>query len=127
MPLLRSLTLTRKSHRSIEDAVGNAFLQLLAETNGQGQDQRCVLQSPFLGPPPTYLLCLLCPSTALYRCVRLLTSSSNVSPNNEIIQAFAKDVRRRKEEPPGNYDGFIDLAASAAVRVLVYGPNSPDE
>ncbi|KAK7709830.1 hypothetical protein SLS64_006072 [Diaporthe eres] len=56
---------------SIEDAVGNAFLQLLAETNSQGQDQR--------------------------------------------------------EEPPGTYDGFIDLAASAAVRVLVHGPNSPDD
>lgn len=51
MPLFRSFTLTRKSHRSIEDAVGNAFLQLLAETNGQGQDQRFVLQSPFFAGP----------------------------------------------------------------------------
>lgn len=56
----------------------------------------------------------------------MLTSKSDVSPNNEIIQAFAKDVRRRKEEPPEMYDGFVDLAASAAVNVLVYGPNCPD-
>lgn len=57
----------------------------------------------------------------------MLIISSDTSPNNETIQAFAQDVRRRKEEPPGTYDGFVDLAASAAVRVLVYGPNSPDE
>lgn len=56
----------------------------------------------------------------------MLTSKSDVSPNNEIIQAFAKDVRRRKEEPSETYDGFVDLAASAAVNVLVYGPNCPD-
>lgn len=52
-------------------------------------------------------------------------SSSDVSPNTEIIQAFARDVRRRKEDPPGTYDDFVDLAASAAVRVLMYGPNRP--
>lgn len=57
----------------------------------------------------------------------MLISSSDAPPNNETVQAFAKDVRRRKEEPPGTYDGFIDLAASAAVRVLVHGPNSTDE
>ncbi|KAG6355679.1 hypothetical protein INS49_003643 [Diaporthe citri] len=86
---------------SIEDAVGNAFLQLLAETDSQAQDQRFVLQSPFFaGPPGPFFY--PCPGSAL-------------------------DVRRRKEEPPGTYDGFVDLAASAAVRVLVYGPNSPDE
>lgn len=56
----------------------------------------------------------------------MLTSISDVSPKIEIIQAFAKDVRRRKEEPPELYDGFIDLAASAAVNVLVYGPNCPE-
>lgn len=55
----------------------------------------------------------------------MLMRSSDVSPNNEIVQAFARDVRRRKEEPPGTYDGFVDLAASAAVRVLIYGPNRP--
>ncbi|KAL2282182.1 hypothetical protein FJTKL_11011 [Diaporthe vaccinii] len=81
----------RPKSLSIEDAVGNAFLQLLAETNSQGQDQR------------------------------------DAPRNNESVQAFAKDVRRRKEEPPGTYDDFIDLAASAAVRVLVHGPNSTDE
>lgn len=56
----------------------------------------------------------------------MLTSISDVSPKNEVIQAFAKDVRRRKEEPPEMYDGFVDLAASAAVNVLVYGPDFPD-
>lgn len=71
-----------------------------------------LLSLPGLGPVPI---------------IWMLTSSSDASPNNETIQAFAKDVRRRREEPPGTYDGFIDLAASAAVRVLVHGPNSPDE
>lgn len=50
MPFFRSLMLTRHSHRSIENAVGNAFLQLLAETDGRGQDQRFVLESPFFAP-----------------------------------------------------------------------------
>lgn len=56
----------------------------------------------------------------------MLTISSDVSPKNEMIQAFAKDVRRRKGEPWGTYDDFVDLAASAAVNVLVHGPNCPD-
>lgn len=66
MPLFRPFTLTRKSHRSIEDAVGNAFLQLLAETNGQGQDQRFVLQSPlFAGPLGSFFY--LYPGSTLYQ------------------------------------------------------------
>lgn len=65
MTLFRSLMLTRTPYRSIEDAVGNAFLQLLAETNGQGQDQRFVLQSPFLaGSPGPFFY--PCPGSALY-------------------------------------------------------------
>lgn len=52
MPLLRCLLLTRDLGRSIENAVGNAFLQLLAETEGRGEDQRFVLESlPSLTPP----------------------------------------------------------------------------
>ncbi|KAJ0118712.1 hypothetical protein J7T55_012966 [Diaporthe amygdali] len=72
---------------SVEDAVGNAFIQLLAEEKGLDQGH----------------------------------------PNNEAIQAFAKDVRRRKEQPLGSYDDFVELAASAAVHVLMYGSNSPDD
>lgn len=57
----------------------------------------------------------------------MLTSNSDYTPSNEIIQAFAKDVRRRKEEPPETYDGFVDLAASAAVSLLVNGLDYGDE
>ncbi|KAL1870188.1 hypothetical protein Daus18300_005252 [Diaporthe australafricana] len=74
---------------SVEDAVGSAFVQLLAEA--RDQDQR------------------------------------NDSPNSEVIQAFVKDVRRRKKQPQGFYDDFVDLAATAAVRVLVYGSNCPED
>ncbi|KAG8160615.1 hypothetical protein KVR01_008879 [Diaporthe batatas] len=53
--------------------------------------------------------------------------ASGISPDHHLIEAFARDVRRRKEQPPGHYDDFIDLAASAAVRVLIYGPHTPEE
>ena len=123
MTLFRSLVLTRGLNRSIEDAVGNAFLQLLAETDGQGRDQVYVAEPPFF-PACSLFRCL---GTTMCLNMLALTRISGTSPNNEIIQAFARDVRRRKEEPPGSYDDFIDLAASAAARVLACGPNYPDE
>jgi hypothetical protein len=79
--------------------------------------------------PPFFPPCSLfrCSGTTMCLNMLALTRISGTPPNNEIIQAFARDVRRRKEEPPGSYDDFIDLAASAAARVLACGPNYPDE
>lgn len=69
MPLSRSLHVDPGlENRSIEDAVGNAFLRLLAETDGRGQDQRFVPESPFfraLGPSPCcYLVFVISPARA---------------------------------------------------------------
>lgn len=60
-----SLVDTRDSHRCIDNVVGNAFLQLLAETDGRDQDQRFVLESPFSHPTLSRLsdLGLLFPGT----------------------------------------------------------------
>ncbi|KUI63807.1 hypothetical protein VM1G_10426 [Cytospora mali] len=43
------------------------------------------------------------------------------------VQCFVEDVRRRKAQPHGTYDDLLDLVATAAARVLVYGVDSNDE
>lgn len=77
MPLFRPLHVDPGlKHRSIEDAVGSAFLQLLAGPIGEVQDQRYVLVSPFfraLEGPSTCLLSDFCglplpPCVDLYGC-----------------------------------------------------------
>ncbi|POS75180.1 hypothetical protein DHEL01_v206425 [Diaporthe helianthi] len=91
MTLAPPTLVDRKSRRSVEDVVGNAFIQVLAESDTKGH---------FM---------------------------FEVSDDYQLIQAFAKDVRRRKEGPSGSYEDFIDLAASAAAHVLTCGPQAADK
>lgn len=50
MTFSRSVLLTGYSHRSIEDAVGNAFMNILTEAESQGDIMVYVLKHPFFKP-----------------------------------------------------------------------------
>ncbi|KUI54576.1 hypothetical protein VP1G_01879 [Cytospora mali] len=51
----------------------------------------------------------------------------SLSSENHAVQSFVEDVRKRKAQPHGTYDDLLDLVATAAARVLVYGVDSNDE
>ncbi|ROV98080.1 hypothetical protein VMCG_07017 [Cytospora schulzeri] len=73
----------------IENAIGDAFIQLLVDTQGHGQ--------------------------------------RNAEFERKTIQSFAEDVRKRRAQPHGTYEDLVDIAATAAARILVYGVDCHDE